>query len=191
MFFRFLPFEAPTSFCFKDPDTGREFRESSKKALIQRITAYRRQNNLETIEHLDFVLESYWCTLPENSGKCGPVNLRRGFMGYLKGGVSLLRDVTYQRYAGKDIAEARAKTCAGCVHNVFPDKEGFLKWSDELAYHALGGRTTSLDKDLGSCEICSCPLRVKVHSGEPDSGVDGLQDKFPDFCWQKIRGFRK
>lgn len=185
MIFKFKPFQGPSRYVFKDPDTGLEYSETSKKTLISRIKAYRSQNKLEEIEFLDDVLENYWCALQENVGRCSPIATQRGVTGYLKGGVSLLRNVTYSLYTSQEEAERRAEICNKCPHNVFPNKTKFMAWIDNLAYHALGGRETSKDKNLGQCELCTCPLRVKVHMGGDLGVTPDLLKVLPEYCWQK------
>jgi hypothetical protein len=185
MFLRFSSFKGPQSFTWKDPDTGREFRENSKELLIERIREYRSGNNLQEIERLSFVLEHYWCTLPENANNCQPAEVKRGLLGYIKGGVALVSDVLTKNFCSQGEAEKRAAICVGCPHNVFPDRQGFLLWSDNLAYHANADRVTSKDDELGNCAVCSCPLRTKVHKG----GTIALEKEWIEpmkkvGCWQ-------
>lgn len=185
MFLKFKAFAGPSSFTFKDPDTGREFSENSKEELLTRIVSYRSQNNLEEIERLPFILENYWCSLPENIGLCEETKIRRGLMGYIKGGLSLIKNVAYGAYSSIEVAEERARICKECPSNIWADKPAFMEWSDKFAYHAIGDRKTSSDKNLGSCEICSCPLRSKVWIGKLDKFPKEINDKLPDYCWQK------
>lgn len=186
MFFRFNPFDGPSSFTWKDPDTGVFFEESDKQSLIQRIQAYREQNNLEKIEHLSFVLESYWCSLPENAGKCTAIeSAPRGTWGYLKGGIALLKTLMYNAFAPQRVAENRAKQCAKCPFNVFPDKGPFLKWSDAIAESTVGERKTLMQERLGSCAVCSCVLKAKVFStGEVEASEEDIEKYKSVNCWQ-------
>lgn len=189
MFYKFKSFEGPKQFVFKDPDTGREFKEANKKLLIDRIQVYRTQNNLEVIEFIDTVLESYWCSLPENAGKCVSVQFKRGLLGYWRGGIAILTNIAYNSFATFKEAQARADICVTCPHNIFPDKGPFLAWADERAKHMVGDRKTTVDSKLGNCELCTCPLRAKVHIGGTSFGIDQEVNKLlPDFCWQKKHG---
>ena len=190
MFSKFHPFEGPAEIKFKDPDTGREFKENDKQTLVNRIRVYRAQNNLEPIEELESVLECYWCGLPENAGKCGPVTLKRGFMAYLKGGMALIKNMAYPSTVSQEEADRRASICVKCPKNVFPDKGAFLKWSDEIAYHSIGDRRSKLHDELGNCEICSCPMRAKVwHDGKIDLEPEWIEPMKSVGCWQL--NFRK
>lgn len=189
MFKRFKSFEGVSSFTFIDPDTGRDFKEASKQLLIDRIQVYRVQNNLKEIEHISEVLDNYWCSLPGNAGKCEPIEFKRGILGYIKGGIALLTNVAYRSFCSYDEAQRRADICIKCPHNIFPDKEGFLKWSDNIAEHSVGERKTTVDKELGNCELCTCPLRAKVHIGSDSFGISEEVNKtLPDYCWQKRNG---
>lgn len=186
MFFRFKPFEGPARFRWKDPDTGHKFEEPTKEALITRINSYRAQNNLEAIEALPFVLESYWCGLPENAYKCVPVEVTpRGMLGYIKGGVALLKNLWYGKFASKSVADVRSGQCSECQFNVFPDRNGFIKWSDDIAVASVGERRSSNHDKLGICAVCSCPLRAKVfYTGKVENNPE-WRSKFESVkCWQ-------
>lgn len=189
---QFKPFEASASYEFKDPDTGHIYREKSLRELYTAIASYRIQNRLDAIEYLKEVVENYMCCMPENCNKCRMVqNLERSLHAYIKGGVALLKNMMYRKYATQAVAETRALQCKDCVHNVFPDKGPFMSWADDIAISQVGDRKVSIEKELGSCEVCTCVLKSKVH-------FDGTLDKFtPEEtaklkavkCWQlKLSG---
>ena len=182
----FQPFQGPSRFTFKDPDTGRQFDEPSKAALIQRINQYRSANNLEPLDHLSFVLENYWCGLPENRGKCVPVPaLQRGVMGFLKGGIAVLKNLMYKQFAHQNVADERSRQCAKCPFNIFPDRGPFVKWSNEIALHSTDGRRSEKHDELGECAVCSCPLRAKVFIDEAVSLEKEWIPKLESVqCWQ-------
>lgn len=182
---KFKAFQVPSRYVFKDPDTGREFSGKDMKELFDQIIPYREQNRLPTIDALDHVIENYLCHLPENSGKCEARNLKRGWWQYLKGGISLLENLAYgkENMVEDSIAEERAKICIGCPNNVFPDKGGFLKWSDELAEAATGGRRIPSYDKIGNCSACSCVLKAKTFFKGPFKLTDKEKSKLPDFCW--------
>lgn len=168
---------------FKDPDTGYMYSEPTKKELIIRINAYRSQNKLEKIENLSFIIENYLCSLPENTGKCVPVQTNRGILGYIKGGIALTKAVAYDKFVTKDVAEKRASICFSCPHNQMPIN---ATWLNKKIYHIIGDdKKTSHDQNLGECEICSCPLRAKVHYGGEIVLSESMNNQLPDFCWQK------
>lgn len=183
---RLLPFTGPAAFVFKDPDTGFNFYSRSREELVNRIIHYRAQNELPPIEHLNLVLENYWCSLPQNAGSCEDYKLQRGWMAILKGGIQILENMFFgeKNMVDLETAEARAKICKGCPKNIFlEDKAGFIKWSDEIAEASTGGKTTSNNKYLGNCAVCSCPLRALVWSKYPKIEIS-KQDEYPDFCWK-------
>lgn len=162
------------------------FEEASKPALIDRITTYRKVNNLEPIEHLSFVLESYWCGLPENAGNCESIKeLPRGLLGYIRGGIAYLTTMAYKSMVGQEEADKRSEQCASCKYNFFPDRKGFVRWSDEIAESSTLGRKSKKHDELGNCALCSCPLRAKVfYNGTvkiEESWKAGMQEVG---CWQ-------
>lgn len=183
MFQKFKNFTGPASFHFKDPDTGLTYQEKSKEDLILRINSYRSQNKLEKIELLSFVLENYWCSLRENIGKCVPVQTKRGILGYIKGGIALAKAVMYSKFCTLAEASRRADICIKCPHNVIPTN---ATWLNQKIYHMIGDdKKTPVDEYLGECEICSCPLKAKVHIGEEIILDKDTENKLPDYCWQK------
>lgn len=174
-------------FKFKDPDTGREFEAKNKPDLIKQIVAYREQNEFPPITELAFVIDNYLCSLPENEGACTEVPLRYGWYQYLRGGIAL---VEYLFYGEKNLvpparALERAKICVKCPFNTFPKRSELVKWANTQAEIATGGRTTVVDAKLGTCGVCGCPLRAKVHYGGKVKPSEKELAKYPDFCWQK------
>jgi hypothetical protein len=178
---RLQPFSVPSRFVFTDPDTEYNYEADSKKELIKRIASYREQNRLPEIDAIEEVLEHYWCCLPENRHLCEEWPLTRGWVQYIRGGIALLQNIAFKKMVTPAVAEKRAAVCVKCPFNIFPDKKGFLKWSDDVAYQATGGLKTHYHDKLGNCSICSCTLKAKVwYGGKLESNYI-----FPDFCWQR------
>lgn len=186
MFKRLIPYQGPASFHFRDPDTGYIFRARDRQALITRIISYRAQNGLDPIEALPQVLENYWCSLPENRGRCEPVKkFMRGWLQYVRGGVALLMNVLYKEFVTQDEADTRAVICVRCPYNVFPKKSGFDVWADSVAEQMVGDRKSIHHKLLGNCEVCSCPLRAKVfYKGKIDLTEEEQKKMQRVNCWQ-------
>lgn len=155
-------------------------------SLLSHITRYREQNQLEPIEYLEEIVENYLCLLPENIGGCVSAGkLKRGFFGFVKGGIALFQNVAYTQFVSKEKANARAEICVGCPMNVFPDKGPFVRWSDRLAEASVGTRRVDKHSKLGNCEACGCPLRAKVWFGGKLELTEEQEAKAPDFCWQR------
>lgn len=182
---KFKPFQGPAQFVFKDPDSGTVFKEDSKKLLIDRIRAYRFQNGYEEIEFLGDVLENYWCSLPENVGRCQNRLLERGLLPSLKAGLVLIKNYVYGSYVSAKESARRASICIQCPHNILSEDKGLIAWQDSIAYHSLKDHKTPFDKKLGTCEVCSCPLKAKVHLGGNLGLKEEVRKKLPDYCWQK------
>ena len=178
---QFDSFAAPLRYVFVDPDTQYNYEAPTKEALISHITVYREQNQLPPLQALDAILQNYWCSLPENLHLCRDVPLKRGWFKYLRGGIALLENVFYgeDNMISPTLAEKRAQICTSCPYNVFPDKTGFLAWSDELAENATGGKKVPSHDNLGNCAVCSCTLKAKVWYKGPFK-----QEDFPSHCWQ-------
>ncbi len=187
MFLKFLPFQGPKVFRFKDPDKkGKRYEAPSLPALLALIKGYREQNELPPIEYLETVVEHYLCGLPEHIGACGPKGpLKRGLLATLKGGVALISNMLYNKFVEQSVADERSAICAGCPENVFPDKGPFVAWSDDIAEQSVGSRKSAHHNELGNCGVCSCPLRAKTWWGGEFKFTDKQMKEFPDFCWQK------
>jgi len=135
---------------------------------------------------MDRVLENYWCGMPENAGKCDLVSLQRGWYHYLKGGIALLENLFFgeKNMVVQEEADRRASLCLDCPHNVFPDRDKFVKWSDGIAEESTRGKRSKHFEDLGSCEICTCTLKAKVWHKSPEMNKEE-SEQAPDFCWAK------
>lgn len=188
MVMKFHPTLGPKQWIFRDPDTGHEFKGQTKDLLVRQILSYRKQNRLEEIEEIDLVLENYLCGLPENIGACVErKELKRGLFAYITGGVALFKNVFYKSFVSQEVADSRAEQCVKCPKNIFPDHNGFLIWSDELAKASVGDRRSKLHVNLGSCEVCSCPLRCKVfYDGKVNLTRKQKEEMeaLPGGCWQ-------
>jgi len=182
---RFKPFHAPKEFKFKDPDTGFEYRNQTRQGLVKHIITYRQQNRLSPIEFLDAVLENYWCGLPENGGSCREMPLKRGILETIKGGIKLLTNYAYSKYATQAEADRRSDICVSCKYNIFPDKKRFILWGDMVAQETVGSRKSKNHDKLGNCEVCSCLLKAKVfYEGKLELPEDQLVKMRGVNCWQ-------
>ena len=190
---KFKPFQGPSRYIFKDPDTGYQYQAETKQALVDHIITYRKQNKLDPINFLPDVLENYWCCLPENAPHCDSVTLTRGLFQTIRGGIALLENLFYGEANMSSLAEAsrRAAICLECPINDFPDRSGFIKWSDDIAEKATGSRYKELPPEvrdnLGNCRGCSCTLKAKVFHRYPIHLPDTEQSfmRSSNFeCWQ-------
>lgn len=189
MLLELKPFAAFKEYYFKDPDTGRRFTGSTLQELCTKIRSYRSQNELEELEYLESVIQHFLCTRPENLGACTKTKtpLKRNIMQYLKGGAVLLKNMLYKEYVTQDEADRRADICIGCSLNQFPDREGFLVWSDRIALATIGDRKSRHHSELGNCAGCSCPLRTKVWYGgeiKLEAKEKEVMSRANPQCWQ-------
>lgn len=171
---------------FKDPDTGYIYRANSEKELLTLIVNYRKQNELSAIEFLEVIVENCLCKRRVNLGACEAREpLKRNIFQYFKGGIALLKNMAYNKFVSQKEADARAKICILCPLNVFPDKKGFVKWSDDLALASIGERRSTYHDELGNCEACGCTLKAKVFYGDKLNLSDEELNKMPELCWQR------
>jgi hypothetical protein len=159
----------------------------TREALIKQIVQYRLNNRYTPIHDLPAVLDNYLCNLPQNAGKCRSFEpLERGLFAYLKGGIALVKSLMYDTFVAQAEADRRSEICAGCKFNVFPDKTFFVEWSDKLAVASVGERKSKRHDELGTCEVCTCPLRCKVFHPGPFNDLTHEQvTKMKSVsCWQ-------
>lgn len=186
MFKQFKAFTVPLKQVFKDPDTGRVFTAATRKELVKEVVSYRANNSLEPLDGLNIVIDTYQCNLPENLGNCLPLpRLKRGLMGFLSGGMAVIKNLRYPKLATQEVADARSEQCKDCPNNVFLDKGMFVAWQDEIALNAIGERKSKFHNDLGNCGVCSCPLRAKVFwAGPIELPEDQKAEVLKVNCWQ-------
>lgn len=186
MLLEFKPFEATSVYRFIDPDTQFKYIADSLPSLVQLITTYRANNRFPPIEELPSVLENYFCTLPENCGKCRKRKmLKRGLYAYIKGGLVLLQNLWYDKTVTLEVADKRAFQCSTCSLNIFPDKGPFVRWSDKIAEASVGDKKTKHNDLLGNCSACSCCLRAKVwYTGPFNLSENERMSMEAVACWQ-------
>lgn len=106
-------------------------------------------------------------------------------MAFVKGGIALVENLLYKNMVDQNTADARAAICVECPYNVFPDKGGFLKWSDDIAEASTGGKKSIFHDRLGSCEVCTCTLKAKVfYSGKIKLTDEERTKMLAVNCWQ-------
>jgi len=90
----------------------------------------------------------------------------------------------------RNVAESRAAICVSCPGN--DRKKTLYNWfvtsiasQIEKAYELLRGIniTTSLDEQLGVCEACECPMKLKVNAK-----ISHIRNHMPKDVPDKLRG---
>lgn len=159
----------PGGWRYVDPDTGFKFRRLYRTLdeLVKHVARYRAHNGLSRIPKLRMVIEAWLCEQPGMEGRCREVSVvDRTLSQYLRGAKAAAQ-VWLQgdrAFVPTIVAETRAAMCVECRHNKRSNKDSALRhYTDEYVQEIVGERKTSVDDKLFSCEICSCPLRPKVH----------------------------
>lgn len=153
---------------WKHPETGFEFGPAPNRgALLEEIRRYIFANDLKEIPELDDVVEDWVCRQSGNELRCRESSgrsvtprrrtLRETVSGL--GAAAKLAVMGDEALVPMKLAAARAAVCTNCPHN---EKE-----SGDLGAAALkalvGHRTTPDDARIGTCGVCTCPLKAKVH----------------------------
>lgn len=184
---KFKPFQGPAEQTFVDPDSGFKYSAGSRADLLKYILNYRNQNGYPVLDALNATIDNYQCKLPENDGKCEQnVYLKRGLMETIKGGISILVNVAYDKIAPKEEADRRSEICKDCKYNIHPEKGLVDTWADMIAIHMVGhGNKSKHHEELGNCEVCSCPLKGKVfYAGTVELTPEQTEAMKEVGCWQ-------
>jgi len=196
----------PGGWRFEDPDTGFKFSGyASFRDLLTHVRNYRVQNRLTIPSTISSLVECWLCEQPKMARYCkeeGEVVATRTVEQYVSGAIAATKVISRGSKGGlssQEEAERRASICVNCPHNK-PNKEHsrLRRYSDNFVQWAIGSfRKTSLDDKLFSCDVCSCPLRAKVHVSmsivkeslteeevaKLPVGLPGI-DGSPIYCWQ-------
>jgi len=183
---RFRPFQGPSDQAFVDPDTNYKFRAKSRQDLLKHILSYRAQNQLPILDALNATIDNYQCLLPENEGKCEENrNLHRGLLATIKGGISILVNVAYNKFASQAEADRRSEICRACKYNSFDAKSYTTDYVDRIALAMVGDKKSKYHAELGECSVCICPLKAKVfYEGTVELDTEQVEKMQPVKCWQ-------
>lgn len=160
--------------------------------LVWQITSYCELNKIEPPPHLKAVVVEYMCdNLPPGFCRQSSSNVRKFLtITQIKDFTSLIFKRAFMKnplnfLAPLTQAESRAQICSTCPLN---DRSrctvcgGLLSLIRKL----VGRRETSYDPVLGTCSLCGCLLRVKVHVSSESLKLATKkppEDQIPDFCW--------
>lgn len=90
------------------------------------------------------------------------------------------------------VAESRARVCMDCPHNGKGGIEAYFtepisnKIRRQLELKNDMELATPSDEKLGICDLCDCPLKLKVWTPMPyirNHMPQSVKDALPDFCW--------
>ena len=94
----------------------------------------------------------------------------------------------------RSVAEGRGCICLVCAYNRKGDWYSHVldrlgKAARQIkAYRSELELRTMLDRELGICEVCECPLALKVWVSPQfiaETLDEAVEKKLPDFCWQR------
>lgn len=174
--------------------TGATLVAPSRSALIPKISAHLRANNLPPMVNPEDDADNYICAAmgsDQRARRCkivpeGPVPER------VSSGISdMLAFVDFVRVNGftfvsQEEAERRAAICSACPYLAPVGGCGACDMARRLLENTtalIGGKTTSFDAQLGkkACAVCGCSSKVKVHLNIK-SGYRSAE--YPQWCWQ-------
>jgi hypothetical protein len=160
--------------------------------LVWQIQSYLDLNGLPPIEHLKAKVIEYMCdNMPSGFCREDSKNPRKFItLTQVKDFTNLIfkRATSFSPasfLASLPEAERRASVCSECPLN---DRSRCTVCGGLLAFvrKLVGRRETSYDPVLGTCNLCGCLLRVKVHVSSEAlkaSTTKPPADQIPGFCW--------
>ena len=158
----------PGGWRYVDPDTGFEYDRPYRSFadLVDHVRRYRSFNGLPRLHQLRFLVEDWLCSQPDMDSYCREFRPPRSLEQFISGARAAVKVILKgdESYTSQDIAEARAEICVKCRHNKFSKVQSRLEYyTNKYIKAVVGDRNTSLDEKLFTCEVCTCPLRPKVH----------------------------
>lgn len=160
--------------------------------LCWQIRSFCDVNHYPQVEHLEAKVLEYMCdNLPAGFCRESTASAKRILtLTQVKDITSLIFKRAFSRSPTKFLstleeADRRAKICSECPLN---DRSrctvcgGILS----LVRKLVGSRETSYDPVLGTCSLCGCLLRAKVHVSSEAlkaSTTKPEEEDIPDFCW--------
>lgn len=199
-------------FCFKDPDTGKEFKAKNYRCfedLEYHVQNYRKQNNLPPIQDFREVWEHYICmNFSSERGNCcvQDASISRSFKQYVVGGIAYIKSVLQkeeEKFVSKEEAESRADICLRCKYNKKNYGHNFAQYyTDKMMARSVGARRVDRWAELYTCMGCSCVLNSKVWFSDKIVGESLLRgdlskiEKATDYsgrpieCWQ-VKAWKK
>lgn len=169
---------------YDQPFNGKflHFAEQTKEILIEKVREFRVENDLDANGVTSDIEESF--QKRKQPVPRPPASLRERVSSWKAN-----RQFQRHEYVDQDVAEGRARICAGCPMNV-------VEWSDDcpecVAKTLKGllalrqGKSTSVDSKVGACSVFGWDNKTSSHLDEKSlkNRIQHL-DKAPDFCWAK------
>lgn len=172
--------------------TNTRLEDFSRQALIPRVAAHLRGNNLPPMVNPEEEIDDYICAALSEKQQARMCQFRvEG--DYPTAVTTGLADVMAFvdfvmengiKFVPQEEAERRARICAQCPLNVPVSGCSVCEIARTLmdkSAKLLAGRTTEQDSKLKACACCGCQLQAKVHL---DMKVPYRNAKFPSHCWQ-------
>lgn len=181
----------PSHWEFKDPDTGESYEDSSIHNIAKLVEKTRKVNGAPPLPELAVIIENYTCSLTKYRGMCEHKPIERTLKEYIQGGVALLKHRLSNDPMEPEEIEARRAICKKCPYQVSlknRKRKTMVAVTDKIAEAVVPKANTknvTLQEELGSCRLCSCPLEVKVLMRGPFNNPFSTRQTMERVgCWQ-------
>jgi len=188
----------PGGWSYYEPRTGRWWDEISViDDLVRELAGHRSVNGIEVGDPWGDVIDYTARRLLEQGNAdwvTRTAHVERGFLEYWQG-KDMLIFVAAKVARGEPVfvddatARTRAEICVDCPKNVKPSNPSLLRQMVDWQLRGMvGGRTTGLEDQLLTCQVCSCLNRVTVHmvlDFFPPSAIKSRD--YPAHCWKVKR----
>lgn len=181
----------PSHWEFKDPDTGESYEDTSIHNIAKLVEKTRKVNGAPPIPELPTVIENYTCSLAKYRGMCEFKPIERTLKEYISGGIALLKHRISGEPMDPELIEQRRATCKKCPYHASVKnrkRKTLVAVTDKIAEALVPKASTknvTLQEELGSCRLCSCPLEVKVLMRGPFNNTFSTRQTMGRVgCWQ-------
>lgn len=174
---------------YEQPETGMKFRSQHWKELQGFVWDYRNSVPELQLDTTGGWVTRFWSNVCEQNHYYDCIDAENpGRYPNLSDAWNWVKSMEDWRKTGFDTvpqeeAERRAAICAKCPHNRIISGCWGCKGVGEQVSKLSGGKTTSIDQNLHMCDVCLCVIKAKVHLPREVIHTDGLDDKWPSFCW--------
>lgn len=159
--------------------------------LCNHIASRRESVSLPPLNHIPEMVQQYLYILGEAPRDFFIKVDDRTFLSDVQKGASIAVSLSRAAFEGvftagsfgwvtKSKANKRASICVHCPHNKATRKSVTTKLNDKVAALFTLTRTSDYDSKLKDCEVCGCPLPIKIHYSD-DIIFNNTEQSVEDF----------
>jgi hypothetical protein len=181
----------PGGWRYIQPETGLEFRDSTRRLLARKVAEHREANGIEVGDVVGDIDDFVCANLPVGCDNCEPIYPNEDIALKQKFNIddvrrfieSALAALGNRGLVGQATADARAKICSTCPLNQDVSGCWWCRGLAEKLFTLIGARTTVHAARLKQCGVCGCSLKAKIWLPQDVAQKVSEGYKFPSWCW--------